>query len=114
MNKSLSQVAAIGIKKACHFFAKWAAPKSPIAPSGEKFGICGIIRLKAATKMNAVKTPKGKFNFCFSIFNGLLIDIYLLYPFINLSFTAYALHQILHHRFLRNTLTSLIIECFHA
>src|SRR5690606_6380163 len=79
MNKSLNQVAIIGTKNACHFFEKYAAPKSPIAPSGEKFGICGIIRLKAATKMNAAKTPKRKFNFCFSIFNELLIDICLLY-----------------------------------
>jgi hypothetical protein len=56
MNKSLNQVAAIGMKNACHLLAKWAAPNSPIAPKGEKLGICGMSLEKAASKIITINT----------------------------------------------------------
>lgn len=75
MNKSLSQVAAIGINKMCHFFEKWAAPKSAMAPNGEKLEGCGIILEKAANKISPVKTEKRKLIFVFIILNCVNIII---------------------------------------
>jgi hypothetical protein len=48
----------MGIRKACHFRAKCAAPKRLIAPKGEKFGICGTILEKAANIMIATRVLK--------------------------------------------------------
>ena len=68
-------MAAIGINNICHFFEKWAAPKSAIAASGEKFAGCGIILEKAANKTRPVKIEKRRLIFVFIILNCFKIII---------------------------------------
>ena len=55
INKSLTQIDKTGIKKAFHLCLKNAAPNKLIAPIGEKLGICGIKRLKAAKRIIAIR-----------------------------------------------------------
>jgi hypothetical protein len=63
ITRSLTHIPIRGIKKACHFFAKCAAPKRPIAAIGEKFGGWGIILVKAASKIIIERTPVCRFSF---------------------------------------------------
>ena len=63
MIKSLSQIPARGMKKACHFFEKCAAPNRPIAAIGEKFGGWGMILVNAASKMMMHSIPVCRLSF---------------------------------------------------